>query len=30
MRSGVVAKKIGMSRYYTPEGMDIPVTLVAS
>lgn len=28
MRTGVIAKKIGMSRYYTPEGIDIPVTLL--
>ncbi len=28
MRTGVVAKKIGMSRYYTPEGLDVPVTLL--
>ena len=27
-RTGVVAKKIGMSRYYTDAGMDIPVTLL--
>ncbi len=28
MRTGVVAKKIGMSRYYTSEGLDVPVTLL--
>lgn len=28
MRTGLVAKKVGMSRYYTPEGQDIPVTLL--
>jgi len=28
MRTGVVAKKIGMSRYYTDAGIDVPVTLL--
>ena len=28
MRTGVVAKKIGMSRYYTASGRAIPVTLL--
>lgn len=28
MRTGIVAKKIGMSRYYTEAGIDIPVTLL--
>jgi len=28
MRTGIVAKKVGMSRYYTPEGVDVPVTLL--
>jgi large subunit ribosomal protein L3 len=28
MRTGVVAKKIGMSRYYTAAGVDVPVTLL--
>ena len=28
MRTGVVAKKIGMSRYYTAEGIAVPVTLL--
>jgi large subunit ribosomal protein L3 len=28
MRTGVVAKKIGMSRYYTEQGVDVPVTLL--
>lgn len=28
MRTGVVAKKMGMSRYYTDDGFHIPVTLL--
>jgi large subunit ribosomal protein L3 len=28
MRTGVVAKKLGMSRYYTQDGNHIPVTLL--
>lgn len=28
MRSGVVATKIGMSRYFNPQGVDIPVTVL--
>lgn len=28
MRTGVVAKKIGMSRYFTEGGLDVPVTLL--
>jgi large subunit ribosomal protein L3 len=28
MRTGVIAKKVGMSRYYTQDGFHIPVTLL--
>lgn len=28
MRTGVIAKKLGMSRYYTDDGFHIPVTLL--
>lgn len=28
MRTGLIAKKIGMSRYYTEDGFHIPVTLL--
>ena len=28
MRSGVIAQKLGMSRVYTPEGVQIPVTVL--
>ena len=28
MRTGLIAKKIGMSNYYTPNGINIPVTVL--
>ena len=28
MRSGIIAKKIGMSNFYTPNGLNIPVTIL--
>ena len=28
MRTGLIAKKIGMSNYYTPNGVNIPVTVL--
>ena len=28
MRTGLIAKKIGMSNYYTPNGVNIPVTIL--
>ena len=28
MRTGLIAKKIGMSNYYTPNGINIPVTIL--
>lgn len=28
MRTGVIAKKIGMSRHFTPSGVSVPVTLL--
>ena len=28
MRPGIIAKKIGMSNYYTPNGLNIPVTIL--
>ena len=28
MRPGIIAKKIGMSNFYTPNGLNIPVTIL--
>ena len=28
MRSGVIAKKVGMTRIYTDEGVNVPVTVL--
>ena len=28
MRTGIIAKKIGMSRIFQPDGKNIPVTLL--